>query len=63
MTELRRNEYPDGKFPLAFLGYGDEASNTVLELTYNWVLRVTRLAMLSAILQSVSPVFMKPVKT
>ena len=36
MTELRRNEYPDGKFTLAFLGYGDETSNTVLELTYNW---------------------------
>ncbi len=36
MTELRRHEYPDGKFTLAFLGYGDEASNTVLELTYNW---------------------------
>ncbi|MEE9445342.1 MAG: lactoylglutathione lyase [Cocleimonas sp.] len=36
MTELRRNEYPDGKFTLAFLGYGDEANNTVLELTYNW---------------------------
>jgi len=36
MTELRRNEYPDGKFTLAFLGYGDETKNTVLELTYNW---------------------------
>ncbi|HIP81141.1 MAG TPA: lactoylglutathione lyase [Leucothrix mucor] len=36
MTELRRKEYPDGKFTLAFLGYGDEANNTVLELTYNW---------------------------
>ena len=36
MKELRRNEYPDGKFPLAFLGYGDEANNTVLELTHNW---------------------------
>lgn len=36
MKELRRNEYPDGKFTLAFLGYGDEANNTVLELTYNW---------------------------
>ena len=36
MTELRRSEYPDGKFTLAFLGYGDEANNTVLELTYNW---------------------------
>ncbi len=36
MRELRRKEYPDGKFTLAFLGYGDEAKNTVLELTYNW---------------------------
>lgn len=36
MTELRRSKYPDGEFTLAFLGYGDEANNTVLELTYNW---------------------------
>ncbi len=36
MKELRRKEYPEGKFTLAFLGYGDEANNTVLELTYNW---------------------------
>lgn len=36
MTELRRAEYPDGKFTLVFIGYGDERSNTVLELTYNW---------------------------
>jgi len=36
MTELRRSEYPDGKFTLVFIGYGDEAANTVLELTYNW---------------------------
>jgi lactoylglutathione lyase len=36
MKELRRKEYPDGKFTLAFLGYGDEADTTVLELTYNW---------------------------
>ncbi|MEN9434487.1 MAG: hypothetical protein RLZZ422_2076 [Pseudomonadota bacterium] len=36
MKELRRQEYPDGEFTLAFLGYGDEAANTVLELTYNW---------------------------
>jgi len=36
MQELRRSEYPDGKFTLAFLGYGDEANHTVLELTYNW---------------------------
>lgn len=36
MKELRRKDYPDGKFTLAFIGYGDESENTVLELTYNW---------------------------
>lgn len=36
MTLLRQKEYPEGEFTLAFLGYGDEAQNTVIELTYNW---------------------------
>ncbi len=36
MTLLRQRDYPDGEFTLAFLGYGDESENTVLELTYNW---------------------------
>ncbi len=36
MTLLRKNDYPDGRFTLAFLGYGNEAENTVLELTHNW---------------------------
>ena len=36
MTLLRRQDYPGGKFTLAFLGYGDESDHTVLELTYNW---------------------------
>lgn len=36
MKLLRRNDYPDGKFTLAFVGYGDEATHTVLELTHNW---------------------------
>jgi lactoylglutathione lyase len=36
MKELRRSEVPAGKYTLAFLGYGDEATHTVLELTYNW---------------------------
>jgi len=36
MTLLRQRDYPDGKFTLAFLGYGEERDNTVLELTYNW---------------------------
>jgi lactoylglutathione lyase len=36
MKLLRKKEYPDGKFTLAFMGYGDEAEKTVIELTYNW---------------------------
>ncbi|MFL0796779.1 MAG: lactoylglutathione lyase [Cellvibrionaceae bacterium] len=36
MTVARRKDYPEGKFTLAFLGYGDEAENTMLELTHNW---------------------------
>lgn len=36
MKLLRRKDYPDGKFTLAFVGYEDEASGTVLELTHNW---------------------------
>ena len=36
MKVLRKKDYPEGKFSLAFMGYGDELSNTVLELTYNW---------------------------
>jgi lactoylglutathione lyase len=36
MQLLRQQDYPDGKFTLAFLGYGDESENTVIELTYNW---------------------------
>lgn len=36
MKLLRRKDYPDGKFTLAFIGYGDESENTVIELTHNW---------------------------
>ncbi|HXZ54470.1 MAG TPA: lactoylglutathione lyase [Burkholderiales bacterium] len=36
MRLLRRNDYPEGKFTLAFVGYGEEANTAVLELTYNW---------------------------
>lgn len=36
MHLLRRQDYPTGRFTLAFMGYDDEAENTVLELTYNW---------------------------
>jgi lactoylglutathione lyase len=33
---LRQQDFPDGKFSLAFIGYGEEEKNTVIELTYNW---------------------------
>jgi lactoylglutathione lyase len=36
MQLLRRKDYPDGEFTLAFVGYGDETHNTVIELTHNW---------------------------
>jgi lactoylglutathione lyase len=36
MKLLRQKDYPDGKFTLAFVGYGDESDNSVIELTYNW---------------------------
>jgi lactoylglutathione lyase len=36
MKLLRRKDYPNGEFTLAFIGYGEEADNTVIELTYNW---------------------------
>lgn len=36
MTLLRQHDYPEGRFTLAFVGYGGEESNTVLELTHNW---------------------------
>jgi lactoylglutathione lyase len=36
MKLLRKNDYPAGKFTLAFLGYQDEKDGAVIELTYNW---------------------------
>ena len=36
MRVLREKEYPDGKFTLCFVGYGEESDTAVLELTYNW---------------------------
>ncbi|MFM9914148.1 MAG: lactoylglutathione lyase [Methylophilaceae bacterium] len=36
MKVLRQEDYPDGKFTLAFVGYGTEQDSTVLELTHNW---------------------------
>jgi lactoylglutathione lyase len=36
MKVLRKQDYPGGRFTLAFVGYGDEGDNTVIELTHNW---------------------------
>ena len=36
MRLLRRRDYPEGRFTLAFVGYDDEEAGTVVELTYNW---------------------------
>jgi lactoylglutathione lyase len=36
MKLLRQRDYEQGRFTLAFVGYGDEENNTVLELTHNW---------------------------
>jgi len=36
MKLLRKKDYPDGKFTLAFVGYGPESTHAVIELTHNW---------------------------
>ena len=36
MRVLRKQDFPEGKFSLAFIGYGEEDEHTVIELTYNW---------------------------
>lgn len=36
MKLLRRKDYPEGRFTLAFVGYGPEETSAVIELTYNW---------------------------
>ena len=36
MKLLRKEDFPEGRFTLAFVGYGPEANNTVIELTHNW---------------------------
>ena len=36
MKLIRQHDYPDGEFTLAFVGYGNEYDNSVIELTYNY---------------------------
>ena len=39
MKLLRKSDYPGGKFTLAFIGYGDESTDSVIELTHNWEIK------------------------
>jgi len=39
MKLLRKSDYPGGKFTLAFVGYGDEKKDSVIELTHNWEIK------------------------
>ena len=58
MRELRRAEYPGGKFTNTFVGYDDEEEGSVLELTYNWDrVKTMTSAMAGAIWRSRSPIF------
>ncbi|NJK38067.1 MAG: lactoylglutathione lyase [Oscillatoriales cyanobacterium RM1_1_9] len=43
MKLLRQKDYPGGEFTLAFVGYGDESENAVIELTYNWGVEIYEL--------------------
>jgi lactoylglutathione lyase len=43
MRELRRRDYPEGRFTNVFVGYGDENANAVIELTHNWDTRAYEL--------------------
>ena len=36
MELLRQKDYPEGKFTLAFVGYGNETEQSAIELTHNW---------------------------
>ena len=49
MTLLRKRDYEEGRFTLAFVGYGDEENHTVLELTHNWIQTAMNWAMLMVI--------------
>ncbi len=44
MKLLRKNDYPSGKFTLAFVGYGSESEEAVIELTHNWDVTTTNWA-------------------
>ena len=60
MKLLRRHDFPGGEFTLAFVGYGSEADNAVIELTYNWGKSATIWAMRSAISRSASTTSIRP---
>ncbi len=55
MKLLRKHDYPEGRFTLAFVGYDDEDSTAVIELTHNWDTSSYDLGMVSATSRSVQP--------
>jgi hypothetical protein len=63
MKLIRQRDYPSGKFTLAFVGFGDEAQNTVIELTYNWRLISMTSVMPSDIWRWEWKTFIKPATT
>ena len=60
MQLLRKQDYPEGRFTLAFIGYGDEANHTVIELTHNWTPRSMSWATPMAILPWKQKIFTPP---
>lgn len=62
MKLLRKRDYEEGRFTLAFVGYGDEENNTVLELTHNWDTSSYDLEMAMVTLRLVLKMLIKHVK-
>ena len=60
MRLLRRNDYPEGRFTLAFVGYGEESDNAVIELTHNWDTTSYEMVTPSATSRSACPTPMPP---
>jgi lactoylglutathione lyase len=62
MKLLKKRDYESGRFTNVFVGYGSEATDAVIELTYNWDTHATILVMVSAILRWVCRMSTRPAK-
>ena len=60
MKLLRKTDFPSGEFTLAFVGYGDEESHAVLELTTTGASTSTRSAPPTATSRSRCPTSTRP---